>query len=116
MEKSRKKYDRERARKVYEDFKDRRATLLRDVFGGTCALCERAMEKGLHLHHVEYHPEDSNYPRHSRSMYVRLKRLVEAENHPERFTALCPTCHCLVESVKHVPLDRLLRLVQSMPL
>ncbi len=63
-------------------------------------ICESKAYKGFHLHHDSYHPEESNYPTHGKTMYIRLKRLAEAEKNPERFRLLDSTCHTLVESVR----------------
>ena len=92
----RKQYDRRR----YADFQQRRAAVML-LFGGKCWLCEKPAETGFHLHHKEYHPTESDYPRHARTFWVRLKRLKEAEEHPERFCLLCDNDHKLVERCKH---------------
>ena len=93
----RKTYDRERARRIYKEFQERRKILFRNL-GNECYMCHKEAIKGFHLHHVEYHEVESNYPTHSKSMYVRLKRLNEAENNPTRFRLLCPNCHQLISS------------------
>ncbi len=92
----RKAYDRRR----YADFQVRRAAVM-TLLGGKCYLCDKLAEAGFHLHHVVYDPVESNYPRHARSLYVRFKRVKEAEAHPERFCLLCDKDHKLVEMVKH---------------
>lgn len=108
-------YQRQRAVRVYADFHKRRLELFK-VFGNECYLCGRPAIKGFHLHHTEYHPVESNYKRDSRSMSTRIKRLKEAEAHPERFALLCPHDHRLVEFCKgmgfaSIKIDRLLKLI-----
>lgn len=95
-----KEYDRLRAKRTYEDFKKRKNNLVVNVFNGKCFLCSAEHRKGFHLHHVFYHAIESNYPRNSKAMSTRLKRLAEAEKNPERFRLLCPKCHILLESLK----------------
>lgn len=92
----RKEYDRQRAAKVYEDFKARKAKLVAK-FGGRCAGCSTTNPKrgDWHLHHTSY-TDESNYPRNSKAMSTRIKRLEEAERNPERFRMLCPRCHHIV--------------------
>lgn len=109
---NRKEYDKLRARKIYEEFKERRLRLIKDVFNDQCYVCHDEAEQGFHFHHVEYYP-DSNYPRHSKSMNVRLKRLSEAEQYPERFRLLCGACHLMAERIAHKVSDmkRLLEVV-----
>lgn len=97
----RKVYDRKRSQKLYEEFKKRREAIL-VTLGNECYLCGKKAKKGFNLHHIEYHPVESNYPTHSKSMHVREKRLKEAENHPERFRLLCPKCHFLFSSVENL--------------
>lgn len=70
-----------------------------DVFNGECYLCAKPAGRNFHLHHHEYHPTESDYPRSGRSLYIRLKRLSEAEIHPERFRLLCARCHRRVEGL-----------------
>jgi hypothetical protein len=91
----RKEYNRKRAQDSYAVFKERRIRITA-LLGGKCKLCEVA-KKGLHLHHVFYHPTESNYKRSSKSFWNRLRRLNEAEEHPERFQLLCEGCHLLWE-------------------
>jgi hypothetical protein len=95
----RKEYDRKRAETAYEDFKQRRASLIY-LLGGVCKMCSR--DKHLHLHHVVYHPTESNYRRTSKDFWTRLKRLKEAEQHPERFELLCGGCHREWEAVLRI--------------
>lgn len=97
----RKVYDRERAKKVYADFQIRRINLFKKL-GNKCYLCDKDATKGFHLHHVKYHEVESNYPRHSKSMYIRLKRLTEAENNPKRFELLCPKCHRILSGIENL--------------
>jgi hypothetical protein len=99
-----KEYDRLRAEKIYNDFKKRKV-LIMEILGGKCFLCDKKAEKGFHLHHKEYHPIESNYPKNSKSMHVRLKRIIEAEKNPNRFSLLCPKCHLLVEAFKINKID-----------
>ena len=85
--------DRVRMANIYRDFKQRRQALF-DKRGNCCACCG-TKDDVLQLHHVWYHPTESDYPTHARSMHVRLKRLKEAELRPERFALLCTVCHGL---------------------
>lgn len=87
-----KEYQRKRAARKYADFKLRR-TMLFEKLGGKCSICSKKAVKGFNLHHVYYHPIESDYPTHSKSFSIRLKRLYEAEEYPERFQLLCPPCH-----------------------
>jgi 5-methylcytosine-specific restriction endonuclease McrA len=88
-------YDRQRARRIYEDFVARRLQLI-ESFGGACQNCSVALVRDeAQFHHVVYDEVESNYPRTCKTMSVRLKRLAEAEQHPERFKLLCVTCHNL---------------------
>lgn len=84
--------------------------------GGRCDLCDKPHETGFHFHHKFYGPE-SDYPRHSKSMYVRLKRLNEIETFPERFGLLCGRCHLVIESFKkateYLPLEKIIQYVNS---
>lgn len=108
-----KEYNRNRARVLYDDFRIRKDAVNASL-GGCCYLCGRIPSKqGLQLHHVERHPTESAYPRHSNAMSVRIKRLEEAERNPDRFRLLCGTCHRSVEALKrnHVDHKRLLELV-----
>lgn len=97
----RREYDKLRARKVYGDYKNRRKLLL-EKLGYKCFLCEKDAPSNFHLHHLNYDNPESDYPRHARSMYIRLKRLSEAERFPERFSILCPRCHRALEGLKPV--------------
>jgi len=81
----------------YEQFQIRRQAVIA-AFGGECFVCGDA--DNLHLHHEQYVAGESDYPRHARSMSARLKRVEEAEKHPERFRLLCATCHGLVHAVE----------------
>lgn len=92
-------YQRKRAEKVYKNFHERRFKIF-ELLGNECQLCKEPAKKGFHLHHVEYHSIESNYPRNSKSMVTRLKRLKEAEEHPERFALLCNRCHSVLEWIK----------------
>jgi hypothetical protein len=98
MKRDRREYDRQRAQRVYADFKERKQRMI-ELLGGKCCICGVEHAR-FHLHHIIYHPTESNYPRHSKAMSVRLKRLLEAEQHPERFKLLCGKCHLAVEHVK----------------
>lgn len=108
-------YQRKRAEKLYADFCERRLKVF-NLLGGKCFLCEKPAVKGFHLHHVEYHPTESDYPRNSKSMVTRLKRLKEAEEHPERFCLLCPKHHSMVEfmlrKLKGICISRLFKLLK----
>lgn len=101
---NKKEYDAERQRILYAEYQERRLAL-EEKFGNVCYLCKQSKRKNFHLHHRYYHPIESNYPRHSKSMNVRWKRLKEAEEHPERFALLCPTCHRMLETFKHGDID-----------
>jgi hypothetical protein len=95
-----KEYNRQRAETLYESYKARRQKLY-ELLGGCCYLCGALEGKwGLHLHHMEYHPTESDYPRDSSAMSTRLKRITEAENNLERFRLLCPQCHRSIEMAK----------------
>lgn len=100
-----KEYDRKRAENVYKEFIIRRERVL-ELLGGECYLCGNKAVKGFHLHHKEYHPVESDYPRHSKSMYVRLKRVKEAEENPQRFSLLCPYHHKIIEQLKFKTINR----------
>ncbi|SRR6266700_168296 len=92
----RKEYDRKRAEVAYADFKQRRKAII-VLLGGVCKICGR--DKSLHLHHVVYHPTESDYRKTSKDFWTRLKRLKEAEKHPERFELLCGGCHAAWEAI-----------------
>lgn len=96
----RKEYDRVRARSIYEEFKNRRLVLF-EKLGNKCFLCDKNAIVGFHLHHLNYHDTESNYPTHSKSMFIRLKRLKEAEENPCRFKLLCPSCHRLFHDIEY---------------
>lgn len=96
---NKKEYDRARQRTIYADFKQRRVNWFKKFANNRCFLCNEKRDY-LHLHHTEYHPTESNYPRHSKSQYVRNKRLKEAEGCPSRFKALCASCHWWLEILK----------------
>lgn len=113
---ARREYNRQRAASLYEDYVTRRDALMLH-FGDECYLCAKAAGKHFHLHHVEYHPTESDYPRSGRSLYVRIKRLSEAEATPGRFRLLCAGCHGYLEMVlgaagKGFNKDRLLELLK----
>lgn len=95
---SKKIYDALNQRKVYERFKNKRNIVFIKL-GGKCEVCEKIPET-FHLHHKEYHPIESNYPRHSKAMNIRIKRVNEAFNNPKRFSLLCPRCHSLVTIIQ----------------
>jgi hypothetical protein len=101
----RKEYDRKRAKEMYDVFKARRDKLLKEQFGDQCFLCYKKTTKGrpgMHLHHLFY-GDESNYPKNGKLMAIRIKRVEEAEQFPERFKLLCPRCHRMVESLKALP-------------
>lgn len=102
-------YNRARQRIVYEKFKESRL----DVFcklGNECYLCGKPPNKNFQLHHVSYHGTESDYPRHAKAMNVRLKRVKEAQDNPERFRLLCPPCHRIVTMMECSPNLRIERL------
>src|SRR5690349_18746479 len=92
-------YDRERARELYSDFVARKKALAKAHFGKKCYTCGAIGDSGFHFHHIVYE-QGSAYPRHSKAMNVRLKRLKEAEMFPERFKLLCGRCHRIVEGLR----------------
>jgi hypothetical protein len=96
---NKKEYDAQHQRNLYKKYREDRNNLEKSM-GNKCYLCDQEKRNCFHLHHREYHPTESNYPRNSRSMYVRRKRLKEAQEHPERFALLCPTCHRLLHSLE----------------
>lgn len=100
-----KEYDAAHQRKLYAEYRERRDKLEASM-GNECYLCRQTKRSSFHLHHREYHPTESNYPRNSNSMNVRRKRLKEAEDHPERFALLCPTCHRMVTALEFGDIDR----------
>ncbi len=93
-------YNRQRAQALYADYVERRSQLMCSAFKDHCYLCSKPAGSHFHFHHVEYHATESAYPRNGRSLYLRIKRLAEAEEHPERFRLLCGGCHALVEALK----------------
>jgi ssDNA-binding Zn-finger/Zn-ribbon topoisomerase 1 len=97
---NRKEYDRKRAQKLYGAYQERRKQIYQTL-GNQCACCHD-VRVTYHLHHVSYHPEQSNYPKHAKSQWVREQRLREAESHPARFQLLCPRCHRSIESLKQL--------------
>lgn len=92
-------YDKSRASILYEKFKVTRLEVMLKI-SSCCEVCFKATERGFHLHHKEYHETESAYPKHSKAMNVRIKRVKEAEKNPERFAILCPRCHSVVEFLK----------------
>lgn len=103
----RKEYDRKHSADVYADYRKRKDALALNTFGGCCYVCGKTEDfEKFHLHHVYYHVTESAYPRHSKSMNIRLKRLKEAEVNSERFRLICPPCHRAVEFIKHSAKDR----------
>ena len=111
-----KAYDAEHQRKLYAVYKEQRQAL-EEQFGNVCYLCNQSKRKCFHLHHRVYHPTESDYPRNSRSMHVRRKRLKEAQDHPERFSLLCPTCHKLITILEYSNLNKqhLIELLNDKP-
>jgi len=101
-EKSRKlEKDREYSAKRYEDFRQRKDKLCLETLGGRCYIClEDEGANEYHLHHLEYVEGESDYNRDSDSLWNRIRRLEEAEAHPERFRLLCPKCHRAVSSIQ----------------
>lgn len=106
MEKNfdKKQYDALNQRKVYDRFKENR-TKVYESLGGKCQVCGK-VPRAFHLHHVIYHPIESNYPTHSKAMNIRIKRVNEALAHPERFALLCGRCHQLVTLVSTVGITK----------
>ena len=95
----RKIYDRKHSKDKYAEFKQRRL-VVENSFGNKCALCETTNKgSGWNFHH-KYYGIESNYPRDSKTMWVRWKRLKEAEEFPERFALLCCKCHMFVTFIK----------------
>lgn len=95
-----KKYNRDRAAHLYEEYRSRRDALI-ELMGGACELCGATDGgHGLHLHHIEYDDIESDYEKTAKSMSVRMKRLAEAEHNRDRFALLCPGCHRRLEGVK----------------
>lgn len=110
-----KAYDAQQQRKRYADYQVRRQRVYENL-GNVCYLCSAEKRESFHLHHVVYHPLESNYPKHSNAMSVRLKRLKEAETNPERFVLLCPVCHGIVhilENNKGIDLGKLIELSKA---
>jgi hypothetical protein len=96
----RKEYDKQRAKNLYSLFIARREKAV-ESFGKSCFLCkENGKRKDFQFHHLWYHPIESNYDVHAKSMWIREKRLKEVEEHPERFVLLCGECHGTIEGIK----------------
>lgn len=95
-------YDRKRQAEGYIAYKERRAEYEHQR-GDKCESCSRKRDgsKGteLHLHHIYYHPIESDYPRKGHG-HSRVKRLEEAIAHPERFVLLCMCCHGTVHKLQ----------------
>ena len=96
----RREYNRRRAADQYAQYVQRRDALMEREFQNECYLCLKVAGKHFHLHHFIYHETESDYPRNGRSLYLRLKRLTEAEQHPERFRLLCAGCHHYLEGIR----------------
>lgn len=106
-----KEYDKGYVAKRYDAFRERKDTLHKDVFGGCCFLCGATQGwQSFHLHHREYHPEESAYARDSHSLWTRINRVAEAEAHPERFRLLCNACHRLITNFASTAFLRITRL------
>ena len=101
----RREYDRVRRKQQYDDFRKRKDAI-HQLLGGKCYLCSKKATKSFHLHHIVYHPIESNYPKTSKCQFTRDKRLSEAETHPERFRLLCPGCHYKVSVFKSEDIDK----------
>ena len=109
--KDRKPRDRKYSQRNYRLFQMRKRIVVA-LLGGQCRVCKtREAPRGFHLHHISYHETESNYPRHSKSMSVREKRLAEAEAHPERFRLLCGKCHRLIETIRRLDHDEIIFLL-----
>ena len=91
MSDRKKEYDRQRAKKLYEEYKKKRTELL-IKFGSKCFVCEER-EGDLHFHHLEY----GEYGKYGHaSMWRRIQHNKEIEEFPERFKLLCNSCHSIV--------------------
>lgn len=101
-------YNRKRAAEIYLDFRVRKDRI-NELLGGLCKACGKTHK--LALHHRIRHPVESNYPTHAKSMSVRIKRLAEAESHPERFILLCGSCHVALEWVIRMGLPAIVELL-----
>lgn len=120
---SEEEYDRQYTQARYTVYRKRRHQVLSTLFAGRCFLCGATEGfESFQLHHVEYHPTESNYGRQSDSQATKVRRLKEAAQNPERFRLLCNTCHRIVGTLgrevkrlgrkNKVDLDRLLFLVR----
>jgi len=67
---------------------------LHEILGDRCAIC--GYKGRLELHHI-YYAEDSV----KGSKGHRLRRVIEALEHPERFVLLCKACHSAVTLVEN---------------
>jgi hypothetical protein len=108
--------DRDYQKVRYAEYQKRRQAAI-ESFGGCCYLCptDNSQSKhALHFHHVEYHPEESNYKRKTSAMWLRWQRLMEVEAHPERFRVLCQPCHNLITKLQQGRQIRWDRLVECL--
>jgi hypothetical protein len=90
-------------KKRAEEWRLRRKMVF-ERLGNKCFVCGLISNTKLHLHHLrgfENHPMPS------------IKRLKEAEEHPERFTLLCFRCHEILHRFRYFPeqKERLLSLL-----
>jgi len=99
---NRKEYDRNRSKQLYDQFRQDKDRVCLEIMGGACYVCGNTEGANkYHLHHVHYHPTESNYERSSKSQWTRVQRVREATAHPERFKLLCGPCHRLVTALGH---------------
>lgn len=100
--KDRKAYDRKHSKKKYAEFVERRTKLVESGKIGTCCgMCKAKAERTFNFHHLWYHPTESDYPRNAKTQWTRWRRLMEAEQHPERFQLFCAKCHRKIEIKKY---------------
>lgn len=96
-----KEADRQYSKARYEQFRIDRNHLCLNILGGMCYICEDDLNAHeFHLHHLEYVEGESDYDRNSKSLWIRIKRVEEATEHPERFKLLCGLCHRSVSSIQ----------------
>lgn len=106
-----KEYDRKRAKRIYEEYKRKRAELIKQ-FGSKCWICN-ATEVRLEFHHLKYHEQG---PYGHASMWRRIQMLKEIEKHPEDFRLLCTRGHSVVSfimSLSKEAYDRLMSVIRA---
>lgn len=97
-------YNRQRSRRIYEQYRQDRLDAF-TLFDGCCYTCGMVAtlgRPGFHFHHVQYHPQESDYSRSSRALSVRLRRLAEVKKNPDRFRLLCAGCHVTLSRMHHL--------------